>query len=59
MKPQSPIGNGVVYNPITNPIPNYNQNPYVMKQKMKAMSGRAASHDVEHNPGDEVREAGN
>jgi hypothetical protein len=27
------------YNPITNPIPNVNQNPYIEKQRKQVLSG--------------------
>ena len=31
-----PLGNhGARYNPITNPIPNINQNPYIAKERIK------------------------
>ncbi len=36
----SPTGLGVAYNPITNPIPNFTQNPYILRQKQMAMSSR-------------------
>ncbi len=40
---QSPLGMSVGYNPITNPIPNFSQNPYILRQKQLAMSIRGNS----------------
>lgn len=36
------MGN-IAYNPIVNPIPNYMQNPYIMRQKQQAISQRKDS----------------
>lgn len=37
----SPVNSGA-YNPITNPIPAYNQNPYMNKERMMMNSGNFA-----------------
>ncbi len=37
----TPTGSASAYNPITNPIPNFSQNPYILRQKQAAMALRA------------------
>jgi hypothetical protein len=38
---------GYTYNPIVNPIPNYMQNPYIMRQKQMALNVRNSSRGSE------------
>ena len=34
------------YNPITNPVPNFNQNPYIARERSKAMLQNSYSKPV-------------
>lgn len=39
-------GGSVKYDPIINPIPNYIQNPYILKQKQMALDGRTSAKNL-------------